>query len=865
MASTDNAHDQDHKYLTKQTASDGRLRIMAKNVERIGNVASAFDQLIGDGRRDNYAVALLAAFHAPSSGKDHFSSPSYAPPEGLSPLATWRGGPTGGATVLELASQVVANPSDLPAQRAFRVGLHDQWSVIKHLYEASGDAGFTELKRFVVQDPLAVRDRLLAVYNVMFEAMAVVDDAAAARASGFRQPNLDGHPPEEVAPTVGLTEQFVTKLIDTSLTEKLLEIITPLAQGFDSDREKVLSEMREVSSHSKMLEAKLLAASSLASNGDANDTYDTMLRKVTELEGKLAEARAEMAEKDGRASTFNAELAKLKAENANLMSEAKVADAKGSLGETPVSDATNLVLRKLAELEGKLTPNSAGKDGDGAGPHSDELEKLKLAHAKLAAEVAASGVAPTVTPVRPTSFEQTLSNGREGGLPFTSPNPSGMVRMEATGLPGWTGIDEPVGLEGIALPNYSAAWRSIPAEGEAGKTARKQLGLALQPEKLLDSLPPAGDATAYGVIRARLFENLFLFSEYIQGGGVGGEASLLRALTGCAGVKYKTSAQTEPHWRGLMGASSVADFLQKLDGAYADRNHTASETEWTDAKKHAKDALDYFERLRHLLGSGDARRRGRTLLVQYLAERGEEYGMAELQKCPLDDLDKWHSILDSLRSVKKQMAAAAPAAENRRKAAALDQALAAFTKTKTSDERTRYEHGSLYSDTDTTLEESSVLLQKLLELRKKQQEQEESTKELRRTIAAFASGDNGTRFGGGGGFRSSSEPPLVFNLPAIKEFTGTDKPVPERRGPYPNGTHGEECFACSALGYKFDSHDVLKDKGFPTGYRAYHNAWKCTKIPKYVEMKATEKGASREEVEKVLTMIPDPTWKPRGV
>ena len=61
MASVDNSHEQEHTYLKKQTASDGRLLSMAKKVERIGNLASAFDQLIGSGQRDEYAIALLAA------------------------------------------------------------------------------------------------------------------------------------------------------------------------------------------------------------------------------------------------------------------------------------------------------------------------------------------------------------------------------------------------------------------------------------------------------------------------------------------------------------------------------------------------------------------------------------------------------------------------------------------------------------------------------------------------------------------------------------------------------------------------------------------------------------------------------------
>ena len=73
MASLDNSHDQEHTHLKKQTASDGRLHVMAKKLDQIRSLASAFDQLIGNGQRDEYAIALLAAFHASSSGKDSVS------------------------------------------------------------------------------------------------------------------------------------------------------------------------------------------------------------------------------------------------------------------------------------------------------------------------------------------------------------------------------------------------------------------------------------------------------------------------------------------------------------------------------------------------------------------------------------------------------------------------------------------------------------------------------------------------------------------------------------------------------------------------------------------------------------------------
>ena len=870
MASLDNARVQDQTYLKKQTAHDNdRFRMMAKKLENVRNLASGFDMLIGSGERDYYAVALLAAFHAPSNGDDSTSSPSYEPPEGLSPVATWRAGPKGDSTILELASQLVSDPADVELQRAFKVGLHDQLFVIKRLYEASGDAGFTDLKRFVIEEPQAVRDRLLGVYNILMHAVAIVDEAAASRASGFRQPNLDGQTAvetvQEEAPTDGatngITKQFVVDLVNNSLTDRLLEIITPLAEGFDKDREKVLSEMREVSSRSKLVEDKLRETQTAST--DISNEF--MLRKVTELEGKLAETQAAKA---GDSRVFEDEVSRLRDANSKLAAEIKDVEAKVQPNvNTPISDVTEFMLRKLTELEGKTNANPADKGVD-EHKYAAELERLQRENAKLVAEAKAASVVSLTTPVHPrASGEHATLSGRVG-----TPGRETTTSDCPAPRPAWTFIPKPIGLEGANPPNYEVAWSGRPAEGDVGKTARKQLGLALQNEKLLDPLPPAGDTTAYGVIRGRLFENFYLFSEYINCGGVGGEVALLRALTGCAGARHKTDAKTEPYWRTLMGAPSVLEFLKQLDGIYADRNRTASELEWEEARKYAIDALDYFERLRHLLVSDDARRRGRTQLVTYLAQRGEKYTMSELQKCSLDELDEWHTVLDSLRSVAKQMAAAgspAGGADRRPTAGRVttnDSKLAALTKTRADDceHETLYEGGYFRAEADTTMEESSQMMKFLMELRKDQKEQKEEIRKLAAFNRAPGNGGVTNRFRADP-LRFGSEPPLVWDLQAIKEFTDAQQPVPERRGPHNNGTHGEECFACAALGYKFDEHDTLASKGFPVGWRAYHNAWTCKKIPKFVEMKAQEKGASREEVEKVLTKIEDPTWKPRGV
>ena len=65
MASLDNARDQDHTYLKKQTASDGRLLKLAKNYAKAADVASAFDKLIGSGADD--AIALSGSGHVTRS------------------------------------------------------------------------------------------------------------------------------------------------------------------------------------------------------------------------------------------------------------------------------------------------------------------------------------------------------------------------------------------------------------------------------------------------------------------------------------------------------------------------------------------------------------------------------------------------------------------------------------------------------------------------------------------------------------------------------------------------------------------------------------------------------------------------------
>ena len=809
MASLDLAREHDYTYLKKHTTSDGRLAKLSKDYARIKRIALAFDKLIGDGSDDACAIRFLGAYHAPSAGYDTTSSPAYLPPEGMSPISAWRGGPTGGSTVIELATTLIADPLSGSARRAFLLGRADQLSVIRRLYLTAGDKSFTELKQLVVRDPLSVSSRLLEVYNVLIQAAAIVDDEVAERVAvaSFRQRNLvkqesqelDGQVEDAEAPIESISVEEVTQLVNSSVADQLLKVITPLAEGLDSDRKKVSQGIEEMARKAQLLDARLDEASRQA---DASEELKATSPSTAELLDKIAMLGSQLqqlqADKEDDRAAFGDKVAALRLENAKLS-------------------------ENVREATGCFTPSAA--------------------------------VAPMVsltTPVKGGALGGTLS-------PAPAPPPG-----EDAPLVSWSDLPKPAGLEGTKPPDFKGAWLSRPREGEEGKVARKEFVSSLSQEKLLSSLPAPGDAIAYGVVRGSLLENFYLHATYLHGGGERGEVALLRSLHAAAAARYKTDGKTESHWRSLMSSESVRAFIIELDSVYADNNHTASEEEWENAKRDATDALDLFTRLKHLLTSDLALNRCRSALTKYLAAQRESHTMTELMQCDLHDLQGWHRVLDAQRSVKKQMeAAASPPVE-----AAGRRKVAAMTKSKTED--SRYDGGSILSEADVTLEESSLLIQTLLDIRKKLSDQNEgqaeATREVNRKLAAFTSGGGGNAGGGyGGGSFRPSDPPMVWNLPAIKEFTGTEKPVPERRGPHPNGTHGEECFACSFFGFKFDVHGSLLEKGFPTGWRAYHNAWKCTKIPKFVEAKAEEKGASREEVEKVLTMIPDPAWKPRGV
>ena len=85
-----------------------------------------------DRQGDSYAIGLVQALHASSDGPDQDHAPAYEAP-GLSPAASWRGGPHGRSTIIQLASDLVDNPDDTSKLIAFEQGLHDQGIVIKNL------------------------------------------------------------------------------------------------------------------------------------------------------------------------------------------------------------------------------------------------------------------------------------------------------------------------------------------------------------------------------------------------------------------------------------------------------------------------------------------------------------------------------------------------------------------------------------------------------------------------------------------------------------------------------------------------------------------------------------------------------------
>ena len=771
----------------------GLLPAFAKRLGLAHGVKAAFGKLFDHhDHGDEYALKMLKGFHAVSHGADSDTSPPYEPPPGLSPMATWRGGPLNGSgsTVYELATSVVDKPDDIRARRLLEEALVSQDVNIVNLYHdhdlhGNGETGRQTAKRLLSEHPLEVRDRPLAVYDRLATAMRILQE----KGSGINPMAYgedDGMGGETKTPAVPLAlKVFLSELIGNQITEAI--------EPFHQERAAVHNQLLELRDESKTLRQNVTAITQHAHAGMASaESIESLALKLEALSKRIEESRK-----------------------------------GGDVGIDMLAD-----------------------------------EKLRLVKDEVAA-IDAKVPAASATPWSRTSRLGSIFGSIVKSSPRKPPEPP----IDMPAVREWMKVPPPMGLEKSKVPDFVSAWISRPAAGEEGKASRKQLGIALAPNKLLEGLPDVGQTIAYGLLRGTMLENWFLFSEYIQGGEDRGEASLLRALVHCVTNLHNDKTRKESQWRSLMNSETVHHFLIMLDGIYCDRSHTATETEWAVARADAKDALDYLHRMRHLLTSDEARSRGRHNLHTFLAERGDDLALSQLATCE-DDVDTWHAILDSLHSVRKQIDIVKQpslATDKNVKGSNIGGVLGmSIDRSQKVDEC--YQGGSLKFDVDVGLKEANVLIGKLVEM------QDRQSNNLNRAIAALSTNESSggglapglASFGRLDQFRPDvpGGPPKVYDLTAIYEFLGLSTPVPERRGPHPSGTHGVECGICSEFfGFKeFADHETLKAEGYPFDKRAFHNAWKCSKCPRAVEMRAEKIGA-RASVPRLLQLKDDPFWK----
>ena len=606
------------------------------------------------------------------------------------------------------------------------------------------------------------------------------------------------------------------------------------------------------------------------------DNEKTRLRRElannSELQRRL---QVQLAASEEQLGSLSMELARVAEENSALRSAATaIADAPAP---TPSASSGNgeLLAKTLEELKLSISQGVEQKASElkaGQGERMARLEYLEAENSRLRSSLDASSAGRRVAfDLETPQTLRATSPGHDGDGSLRDSRVSAMVTEIPSDMPllsDWAKLPLAAGHENIKPPDYAAAWTARPDNGDAGKAARKQLALDLSPEKLLVTVPKEGEVLAYGLQLPRMLENWFMYANYLSGGGHKGEVSLLRALVRCATLRHNTVGKNESWWRSLMGKESVLDFLKELNGIFSDRNHVASESEWQSAATDCKDAFDLFTKMRHLMVDEGSRKRGRFELTKYLGKHADKSTLRELMSCNLDDLDSWQEVLSSSRSVEEQIANASAS----KKKGILGADLLAMAKSKTTVDQSKYASGNVMFDTDINLNEAVMIFNALKDAQASKQDVEEIKKQLAAVVGAVGSQSSTSNIRPRINFQSPPGMcPKVLNLPALKEFIGAAMPevaampVPERRGPHPSGTHGPECFICASLGIKkFEEFEKHKAAGFPPDQRTYHNAWKCQKVEQAVRNAQTKTGASEEEVNKVLTLIDDPFWKPRG-
>ena len=854
------------------------------------NASAAFEYITNiDQQGEGYALGILQALHASSVGPDQQHALAYVAP-GISPATSWRAGPPGGATILQLASNLIDNPDDMARIMAFDKGLQEQGTVIQELLhqktaklEEPGEyiTGRDKFNELLAKQPRDVRARLLQVYDKLFKAKQILNEF-----QGYRPLQLDLTEETETSGAAALAAGANTSpspALAATLNElfsgRLAEYFQPVLEGMQEEIKELRAASAEAS-HKATTMASLVTewASKSSSSSEATEA----LAKMQKLEAQAAKAKDET----------EGIIAELQAENERLRAASKGATHQAE--KTPVripaptpatatssTRAEEGIYRKLAELEGKLHDVEAVK-GAASKDASDEMVRHLLdENARMREELASSrqgAASPSqsrLMSARTVSARSGVSPGMASGIDSKSID----VPEDMPSAVDWHLMAPKNGLEKAKPADFVSAWKSRPAAGN--KSAKKQLTNKVTSETMLNGLPATGDISAYKIVRGPMLEKWFIYANVINDGGEAGEASLLRALVECATNQYnanKTEGKTESHWRGLMEAKSVLRFLEELDGLFADRSHTASEQEWETAVAEAHDAFDLYLRIRHLLTTTETRIRGFNLLVKYLSGKGDKIGVHKLHDCGTEDPSKWHEALDSLRAVDKQI----PEASTKGRRVNIDTSgnkllglSGTKTKTTTEEDDRTFTQGNLFLDADTTLYEHGILAKTLIELRESQKKNENNMGELRKQLAALSSGGSQTppltpapstaerfktfapSYAGG--------PAKVYDLSAIYSFLNIGD-APPRHGQHPGGTHGEDCKVCSKyLGFTtFQSYDTLKGLGQGSNARAYHNAWKCSKIPTAVKMEAAKVGAPQSKVDELLKVVDDPFWKPRG-